>query len=631
MPDHEPYDALLLVSFGGPEKPDDVVPFLRNVTAGRGHPRLASRGGRRALLRVRRPQPDQRPEPRPGRRDQGRPVGQRHRPAGLLGQPQLGPLPARGDRADEGRRGDPRRCPPDQRVLVLQRLPPVPREPRRRRGRGARGAADRPAAALLQPPGLRRVDGRRDPRRPGGAARGRPPRRPPRLRHALDPDRDERQQRSARRRLRRPAPAGRSPRSSSGCGRRPGTAIPSALVYCSRSGPPQVPWLEPDVNDHLRALKDKGVPGVVVVPIGFVSDHMEVIYDLDTEARATAEEIGLPFARAATAGVDPRFVAMVRDLLLERGAAERGEPTRTRGGRVGRRPGTSVRRGAAPTRERPAPGTVRRGLSGDRHRRRPAGPGPRDRPRGRPSSSWRCASRGVDVAETKSSPIDVVTEADRACEELIRERLLGARPDDGFSARRATTSRARRGSAGSSTRSTGRSTTSTGCRTTPSRSRPRARTRSWPGWCSAPSLGLEYAATLGAGATCNGVPLQVRPTPALEQSLIATGFGYETEVRERQAHVGGPDAAAGARHPAPGVLRPRPVRRGRRAAGRLRRGGPAHLGLRRGRPGRASRPGRPWRSGPRWSGTTSWCAPRRPVGPISPMLVRACGFVGDGS
>ncbi len=209
MPDLEPYDALLLVSFGGPEKPDDVVPFLRNVTAGQGHPRRAARGGRRALLRVRRPQPDQRPEPRPGRRDQGRPVGQRHRPAGLLGQPQLGPLPARGTRADEGRRGDPGRGPADQRLLVVQRLPPVPREPRRRRREGPGGAADRPAAALLQPPGLRRADGRRDPRRPGRAARGRAPRRAPGLRHALDPDRDERQQRSARRRVRRPAPAGR--------------------------------------------------------------------------------------------------------------------------------------------------------------------------------------------------------------------------------------------------------------------------------------------------------------------------------------------------------------------------------------------------------------------------------------
>ena len=105
-----------------------------------------------------------------------------------------------------------------------------------------------------------------------------------------------------------------------------GHRYPFELVYCSRSGPPHVPWLEPDVNDHLRSLKGRGVAGVVVVPIGFVSDHMEVIYDLDTEAKATAEEIGLPFARAATAGVDQRFVAMIRRLLLERAAVERDEP-----------------------------------------------------------------------------------------------------------------------------------------------------------------------------------------------------------------------------------------------------------------------------------------------------------------
>ncbi|GAB3783994.1 ferrochelatase [Nocardioides ungokensis] len=97
------------------------------------------------------------------------------------------------------------------------------------------------------------------------------------------------------------------------------------LVFCSRSGAPHVPWLEPDVNDHLRSLHAHGVPGVVMVPVGFVSDHMEVIYDLDTEAMATAEELGLPARRAATAGVDPRFVAAVRDLLLERAAVERGD------------------------------------------------------------------------------------------------------------------------------------------------------------------------------------------------------------------------------------------------------------------------------------------------------------------
>jgi ferrochelatase len=98
-----------------------------------------------------------------------------------------------------------------------------------------------------------------------------------------------------------------------------------ALVYCSRSGPPQVPWLEPDVNDHLESLHTAGVPAVVLVPVGFVSDHMEVVYDLDTEAMATADRLGLPARRAATAGTDARFVGMVRDLLLERAAAERGE------------------------------------------------------------------------------------------------------------------------------------------------------------------------------------------------------------------------------------------------------------------------------------------------------------------
>jgi protoporphyrin/coproporphyrin ferrochelatase len=105
-----------------------------------------------------------------------------------------------------------------------------------------------------------------------------------------------------------------------------GRRHPHELVFCSRSGPPHVPWLEPDVNDHLEALHARGVPAVVMVPVGFVSDHMEVIYDLDTEALATAEKLGMPAVRAATPGVDPRFVATVRDLLLERAAVERGGP-----------------------------------------------------------------------------------------------------------------------------------------------------------------------------------------------------------------------------------------------------------------------------------------------------------------
>ncbi len=120
---------------------------------------------------------------------------------------------------------------------------------------------------------------------------------------------------------------------------RRGAAHEHDLAYCSRSGSPSQPWLEPDVNDHLRALKEEGVGGVVMIPIGFVSDHMEVAYDLDTEAMATAAEIGLPAVRAASAGTHPAFVGALVDLLAERAAVARSEtvvPAVVAGGTVGR-------------------------------------------------------------------------------------------------------------------------------------------------------------------------------------------------------------------------------------------------------------------------------------------------------
>lgn len=93
---------------------------------------------------------------------------------------------------------------------------------------------------------------------------------------------------------------------------------PWRLVYQSRSGPPTQPWLEPDVCDFLREYKSSGGKSVVIIPLGFLSDHMEVLFDLDTEAADTCQEIGLPMQRAGTAGSHPAFVAMIRELVQDR-------------------------------------------------------------------------------------------------------------------------------------------------------------------------------------------------------------------------------------------------------------------------------------------------------------------------
>ncbi len=144
---------------------------------------------------------------------------------------------------------------------------------------------------------------------------------------------------------------------------------------------------------------------------------------------------------------------------------------------------------------------------------------------------------GVEVADTKSSPIDIVTDADRACEELIRQRLLGARPGDGFVGEEgddvATDSRVRwivdpiDGTVnylyGQSDYSVSIAAELDG--------------QVVAGVVLGPAHGVEYAATLGGGATRNGVPVRVRDTPPLEQSLVSTGFGYEAVVRERQARA----------------------------------------------------------------------------------------------
>ena len=110
---------------------------------------------------------------------------------------------------------------------------------------------------------------------------------------------------------------------------------PWKLVWQSRSGPPTVPWLEPDVGDHLAALAADGTRSVVVAPIGFISDHMEVVFDLDVQAAERAASLGLRFVRAATVGAAPEFVSMIRELVQER--LDSSTPRRTLG-RLGVRP-----------------------------------------------------------------------------------------------------------------------------------------------------------------------------------------------------------------------------------------------------------------------------------------------------
>ena len=109
-----------------------------------------------------------------------------------------------------------------------------------------------------------------------------------------------------------------------------GTAVREwDLVWQSRSGPPSQPWLEPDILETLNRLAEHGVQQVVVAPVGFISDHMEVVYDLDVEAAARARDLGLGLVRAATVGTDPRFVAMIGELYRERTVA--GTPRRSLG------------------------------------------------------------------------------------------------------------------------------------------------------------------------------------------------------------------------------------------------------------------------------------------------------------
>ena len=326
-----PYDALLLVSFGGPEKPDDVLPFLENVTRGRGIPRerLAEVGHHYDGFGGRSPINDQCRDLLAALRTEldGRGLDVPLYWGNRNWDPYLGDALAK--LVADGHR----------RVLaVVTSAYPSYSSCRQYRENlfDAVAGLDEQAAGEVQVDKLRHYADH-----PGFVAASV---------DATDAALDTLGEAAGGARLvfvthsvplSMAETSGPEPRSAQGAyvdwhgvvaaevarqvGERRGATYPFDLVYCSRSGPPSQPWLEPDVNDHLAALKQAGTPGVVAVPIGFVSDHMEVIYDLDTEAAQTARELDLPFARAATAGTAPAFVGALVDLVLERAAAARGE------------------------------------------------------------------------------------------------------------------------------------------------------------------------------------------------------------------------------------------------------------------------------------------------------------------
>jgi protoporphyrin/coproporphyrin ferrochelatase len=322
-PDTSPYDALLLVSFGGPEKPEDVLPFLENVTRGRGIPRerLVEVGEHYYAFGGRSPINDQNrafiaaieEDLRSSAIDLPVYWGNRNWDPYLTDA--LGRMREDGVRraaclvtsAYSSYSGC--RQYRENLAAAVAEVPDAPRLDRLRHYFNHPGfvepMVDSTLTALADLHDTTRRDAHllfvthsipesmNDTSGPDGGAYV--------AQHRVVAD-------EVAERIRQET----------------GHRYPSELVFCSRSGPPHVPWLEPDVNDRIEELGSSGVRGVVVVPIGFVSDHMEVLYDLDTEASATAEKAGVEFARAATAGLDPRFVTMVRDLLLERAAVERG-------------------------------------------------------------------------------------------------------------------------------------------------------------------------------------------------------------------------------------------------------------------------------------------------------------------
>lgn len=318
-----PYDAVLLVSYGGPDGPDDVLPFMRNATRGRGVPdeRLIEVSGHYALFGGRSPINARNAEWADALR------------AALAARGSSVPVvignrnwhPFLSETLCELARGGARRA------LCLLTSAYASYSGCRQYREDLAGALQASGAAIeLDKIGpyadsdgfvAANADALRAALASLGGARAKvlfvTHSVPVAMDAASGPGTEEGRYLSQHVRV-----AGRVAEAVEASGAGP---LDWEMAFCSRSGPPQVPWLLPDVNDRLRALPAEGVEAVVLAPIGFVNDHMEVVYDLDTQAAATASEVGLRFARAATAGTHPAFVSELADRLLRRASVARGD------------------------------------------------------------------------------------------------------------------------------------------------------------------------------------------------------------------------------------------------------------------------------------------------------------------
>ena len=350
-----------------------MMPFLENVTRGPGHPAGAARGGRRALPALRRPQPDQRPEPRPAGRAARRARRPRARPPAAAGATGTGTrtwsTPCGRPQRRTGRAGcassSPAPTPATPAAGSTART-----SPRRCSTLAAEGGAGwrstRSGTTSTTPASSPRSS--TPSRRRWPSCRSRPATGPARVRHALGADRDERRRRARRRRrlrgastadVRRRSPPRRSGRGAARAGVGPRLLLALRAARRSRGS-------SPTSTTTSRRCTRPASPGVVVVPIGFVSDHMEVVFDLDTEARADRRaSSGCRSCGPPPSGTDPRFVAGLVDLVARarrRRPAARA-PTSRRPGRLGPSHGGLPGRAAAatcgPTGRRPAGRTGR--------------------------------------------------------------------------------------------------------------------------------------------------------------------------------------------------------------------------------------------------------------------------------